>query len=494
MDDNVDDLHSWRKYGLSYDAARILREAMRKRRASLKSGAHGLGSGSSADKLNRSRYANAKARQFKKSLVGPSPIRWEKADMRLLKPLPEPILNNLCSNRKKDWIPPLARRHKEATIDLTNFSFVDDPIGTMEKLREVAEAELSVTSGRLNFLDITCEDIGPYLVLHEMNRGMVRVFKGGKISRQVQRVLHFVGLRETMRMTFPTDSGTATGLWPLPVKTRHAQSRTARRLLAEQTSEIVASEICDRINGWLKVLANLELSLDGERLLLKVAGEALDNAERHSHPDSEGSWSIAGFMSRQVRNESDPSDAIYRCYLSFISTGDTIAESISRGGTFTMSRINDYIRRHRRGFNKKFTSENLATVYALQDGVSRVGEGLLQSRGGTGLQDIIEFFASLSGSAAPDADPKLAIVSGRTCVLVKAPYIQGERKVGGGVASSGRDLLSPRELWFNTSNSPEHAPDPNHVIQLPAKLQGTLVTMAWTMDGEFLEMMANGTR
>ena len=354
----------------------------------------------------------------------------------------------------------------------------------MSLLAEMARAEATVTHGRLNFVDKRCLDVGPFLVLQEMQRGMLPVYQGGQITKSVQSVLHFVGLRKPLGMNFPHKGGTSR-LWPLPVRTRSGQNRTPTRLLAEQTSEHVAAEVIDKINEWLSVLAKLELNPNGERAILKFIGEALDNAERHSKPNSlEGAWSVAGFMSEIVSGGATN----YRCHLALLSKGQTIYESISTGAEETLREIGHYTRRHTGWLRRSsLTEENLATVYALQDGVSRVEAAIRQGRGGTGFMDMFEFFASLGGTNNPDWMPSMSIVSGRTCVRLKPPYLFGQRRS----QPPGEDgLLPPREIWFNQANSPSAPPDTGHVLALPAKLQGTLVTIAWTLDKEYLEQAA----
>ena len=152
-----------------------------------------------------------------------------------------------------------------------------------------------------------------------------------------------------------------------------------------------------------------------------------------------------------------------------------------------------YVRRHRTILTNRLTEENLQTVFALQDGVSRIHDALVQGRGGTGLMDIIDFFAQLSATTAPDRmRPRLAILSGATCILLQPPYVEGTRKAGAEPLPGF--LHPPRELWFNPANSPDEPPDRAHVLHLPARLNGTLVAMAWTFDPEYLKRIAHGTR
>jgi len=124
----------------------------------------------------------------------------------------------------------------------------------------------------------------------------------------------------------------------------------------------------------------------------------------------------------------------------------------------------------------------LQTVFALQDGVTKDHSAAAEGRGGTGFQDILEFFADLGGSRSPDHDARLTIISGYTCVQAFGPFIQGTRK---------GDAYSERQLWFNQQNDPIYPPDRAHVFALPNKLSGTLVTMVIDLDQAYLEETAN---
>lgn len=176
----------------------------------------------------------------------------------------------------------------------------------------------------------------------------------------------------------------------------------------------------------------------------------------------------------------------YRCHLALLSVGATISESMDTAAGATRDKMAEYVKRHSGLFSRKLTRENLQTVFALQDGVSRVELALSKSRGGTGLMDIIHFFHSLSGTETPEKTrPRLSVVvSGSTLILLKPPYMRGTR---GNKLSSEDNLLSPRELWFNAENSQDQPPSSEHVLDLPYRLNGTLVTMVWTLDAKFLQ-------
>ncbi|HZS62886.1 MAG TPA: hypothetical protein VFA53_00075 [Xanthobacteraceae bacterium] len=445
--------------------------------------AHGKGRQTISERLNRKRYAADKTRRERKRLLDRWPVRFTYEMVAVKHPIEEPVLDGLNPQRSTTWKPVFERPHAAAELDLKNFSFVDDPINAISLLKQIAELESKISEGRLNFDDQPCLDIGPFLVLQEMNKGMLPIFLGGRISGSVLRVIEFVGLRHALGMRF-SRAPSAGGIWPLPFRSRTPQGASPQRLLRHQTSEHVATEVIERINEWLAEQAEVQLTEDGERLVLSMTGEVLDNAERHSDLSSrDGSWSVAGFMVRQ-RNETS---IFYKCHLALLSTGASIAESMATAGDATKARMDEYVRRHRGFLKSNFTDENLQTVFALQDGVSRVHDALAQGRGGTGFMDIIEFFAALSGTSKADIPPpSLAIISGSTCISIKPPYMVGVRN--NLFAKEG--LRAPRELWFNPTNNPDEMPDPAHVLSLPARLKGTLITMVWTTDPEYLQSRA----
>ena len=476
--DNENWLGGWHRRGFSTPMARIWRAHILSYKARLRQSANS-GASTAAERLNRKRFAADKSRKLRRQLLRPHPPHFAHEVVAVRHVIRQAILDDLYPRRLKDWRPVHERTQSTGTVLLRDFSFVDEPANTMELLRQIAEMETTKTEGRLDFIDPLCLDIGPLLVLQAMHTGMVPLFTGGRISASVQRVLEMVGLRSALGMHFVLPAA-LTSVWPLPFRTRSGQGDTPNRLLRNQTSEVVTTDVVQRINDWLIELAHVELTPEGERLALQLTGEALDNAERHSDLIfSDGSWSVAGFVAR--RRENNNGDFIYRCHLGLLSIGASIAESIQSASPRTTARMGDYVRRHRGTF-RRFSDENLQTVFALQDGVSRV-----HGRGGTGLMDIVEFFAALSGTSDPERRrPRLAIVSGATCIRVQPPYIQGTRSAEPGP----KGLRQPRELWFNRQNDPQFPPDNAHLISLPARLAGTLITMAWTMDEEFLQGIA----
>jgi hypothetical protein len=406
------------------------------------------------------------------------PLNLSKA-MLLVRAQSNDFLTGFLPNRDDTWIPILERQPADdlPQIDLKGFSFVHNPRETMEKLSSVLQIEATQLQARLNFDDERCADIGAFLVLQAIRQHMAPVFQGGRMNVAMQKVIEAVGLRGPLDMA-PFRIEDYRDIWPFHLQQRRAgRSRSVERQIQPQTKEIVADRFIKTVNNWLDLVARQKLSPKGRRLVLKMIGEPLDNAERHSQPDSDdGDWAITGYLAKEPYGER----TVFRLYVAFLSVGSSIATSIQTCAEATRSKMDAYVRRHS---GRRLSAEELRTVFALQDGVTKSHRAFEEGRGGTGFQDIIELFADLGDTRADGHEARMAVVSGSTCINLSGPYMRGTRQSG---------PHSERELWFNPQNKPSAPPDPNHVFRLPHSLNGTLVTMAIALDPEYLEVTAHG--
>lgn len=435
-------------------------------------------SASAAEKRNLPRFVRKKVRATMKRFYRYQPLNLSKA-MLLVRLQENDFLNGLLPDRNNIWIPILERRPAEdvTQIDLKGFSFVHNPRETIEKLSSILQIEATQIQARLNFDDERCTDIGAFLVLQAIRQHMAPVFQGGRMNVAMQKVIEAVGLRGPLHMA-PFRIEDVRDIWPFHLRQRKGgRARSVERQLEPQTKEIVADRFLKTVNEWLGLVARQRLSPQGRRLVLKMVGEPLDNAERHSTPDSnDGDWAITGYLAKEPSGES----TVYRLYVAFLSVGSSIASSIQTCPDATRQRMEAYVRRHA---GRRTSAEELRTVFALQDGVTKSHSAFEEGRGGTGFQDIIEFFADLGDTRSGAHEARMAVVSGSTCINLSTPYMKGVRRSG---------AHSERELWFNPQNDPSVPPDPAHVFRLPHSLNGTLVTMAIALDPAYLEATANG--
>jgi hypothetical protein len=474
-----DALERWRDRGYSDAEISALRTWARKKRTDIDRFTW-PSNATTAEKRNLKRFARnivrARLKRFYKYQPLNVPPELLAAQFR-----PSPFVDEMLPERSRIWRNITRRRRRDAPIEvrLSNFSFVHNPIGTMNQFAELLRVEATEVQARLNFQDGDCLDIGAYLVLQALRGHMAPVFTGGTMPTGIQKVLDAVGLREPLNMAPFRGVSDYDGVWPFHLRTRRpGKSRSARRFLEPQTIEIVADRFVKTVNEWLSAAAKRQLTPSGRRLVLKIVGEALNNAERHSVPNSDdGDWAIAGYL---VRERSVELGEIFKCYIGFLSIGSSISESILAGPALMKASMAEYVSRHRRS---RLSDEDLRTVFALQDGVTKNHDAAAGHRGGTGFQDIFEFFSALGDMDSARHPARMVIISGNTCINLCAPYMRGAQKAGD---------LSERELWFNAINSSSEPPSLDHVVTLPSKLHGTLVSMTFAVDRSYLEAQSNG--
>jgi hypothetical protein len=385
-----------------------------------------------------------------------------------------PLLDALVPNREEMWVPILRRNPDEgrAVITFRNTSLIDNPIETLATMRRMVEAETCEIGAIINFEDDYCHDIGAFLVLGEMWPSMAPVYHGGKMNAPVQKALKAVGLGHHLQITLKAATNTE-DIWAFPLQRRRPRNTTAslNMLLEPQKREMVADGLCDAIDEWLALpKIDQELTIDGRAWLTSLVGELLDNAERHSAPETkDGDWSTAAFVARRVEG----GEEIYRCYMAFLSVGATISESLASASPEIQEYLSLYVNRHRQA---GLTAESLRTLFALQDGVTRDPAAAAGRRGGVGLQEVLYFVDLLGGTQKPGCDAHVTIISGNTCIQLRQPHMIGHPKTVDG----------PRVLWCNALNTPQDPPDPSFVYHLPDRVAGTIISMAFTLDPEYL--------
>jgi len=154
--------------------------------------------------------------------------------------------------------------------------------------------------------------------------------------------------------------------------------------------------------------------------------------------------------------------------------GQSFAESLSQAATDIREKCDEYTKRH---WNCGRSADTLATLFALQDTITCDASAREARSGGTGLQDVLDFIQLLVDSEAGAQNARVTILSGKSCISLKAPYLTGQRRGGGAM---------PRLLWCNAENSSDFPPDPSIAYDLTEHFAGTLVSIAFTLDPEYL--------
>lgn len=437
----------------------------------------GIGRGTIAERLNRKRFAQNKSKATLRRFRARPRIKLPK-NLLAHRYRESKLLSGLVADRKQKWKPLLRRTDRSASIEinLENFSFIENPDETLSAIKQIAEAECSCIDSYIHFRDSFCTDVAPYLVLAEAWPSMAHIFRGGKMNIPVQKMIDAVGLRKSLGMAFKGLSDHE-DLWAFPIQRRRptGSSRSTHRFLEPQSHEKVTDRFCDAIDDWLgRPEINQVLTVEGRGWIGGIINEMLDNAERHSDPENkDGEWSVAGFMARRIE-EKEP---VYRCYLAFMSVGATISESLRTCLPRIEAQMEAYCERHAKADKNGPSVDTLRTLYALQDTITRDPEADAGGRGGFGFQEVMRFVNELGGTSKLGKEPRITIISGSSCIQLKPPYILGTRATDDG---------SPRVLWCNTENSSKVAPDPAFVFDLTERLAGTIISVAFTLDPDYL--------
>lgn len=384
------------------------------------------------------------------------------------------LLDGLVGNRRASWVPP-KRRTKVAHITLQNFSFIDNPIGTLQLICTLIEAEAECRDARVDFDDPHMLDIGPYLVWGLMQKDMAPYMTGGRISNGVRQALLATGLRAFMGISVQLDYQERR-IVPFRLRQRRAAGTSTDTSVANSpsTKEKIGEELVQTVNRWLRA-AGGKLTDEGKHKLYVLSAEILDNAERHSRQNGDGDWAVAGLMERRrlpARAEASGPEDVFVCNFAFVNLGMPIGDTIRRSqDPRVQSDIGNYLARHarRRGAEGERERSLLATTLALQDGISRFAqEG--GARGGVGLMTAAEAVADLHDhiDGAPQAG--LTIISGTCCVHFSGEYL---------------GCLEEEHLryqWFNPEQSPNAPPSVRHVFPLPAPFPGTIISARFVLE------------
>lgn len=361
-------------------------------------------------------------------------------------------------------------------MDLKNFSFIDDPVSTLEGFRRLGEYEAFAHSVRLNFKDEYCLDVVPYMLLTEFWSDMLPIFRGGEMLLPVQKVLAAIGIEEDLKVGFAGISD-FDDVWAFPLtrRRRPGDSRSRSIYFDVPTRDYASDRFCDAMNEWLmRPEIDLELTDSGRGKIKVLLDELLENAERHSDGlRRDGSWTVAGFLAKRKAADDD----VFIAHIGIVSLGDTFSESLDRASDVQKGKIGGYLKNMAR-MGAHQSAPTLKTLAAIQDGVTCVPEADQHERGGTGLMEMLELTNLLGFSDKEEMLPQITIISGRSCVQLKPPYFDCQ-------SVSGED--GERVQWCNSNNSAKTPPDKGHVFDLNVGLPGTAISIRFTLDPQYLQ-------
>jgi hypothetical protein len=221
---------------------------------------------------------------------------------------------------------------------------------------------------------------------------------------------------------------------------------------------------------------SFDLSPEGISYFSEIVGEVINNCEKHS--GSFCQWYTIGHYNLNIEGDYG------ECHLVIFNFGQTIYEGLKND--IKSSELKDELKNlsdqhQNRGFfslSKKWDEELLWTLYALQDGVSRVYDKLLNPDRGTGTIKLISHFQSL-GDTKDGKKSLMSIVSGNTCIYFDGKYSLENKKLENGET---RQLMT-----FNKEKDLTVPPDSNNVRKLKNYFPGTVISMKFYLDRVFIE-------
>lgn len=240
-------------------------------------------------------------------------------------------------------------------------------------------------------------------------------------------------------------------------------------------------DITNTVDYIINCLSQMNKTLTGtaETNLYKVIGEVIQNADEHSNTNDR--YSIGYFERTQTTNGHF---GIFN--LAILNFGNTIYE------TFTNPECqNEKVVNQMKELSKKYTSrklfrpsdfeeETLWTLYALQDGVTRMPDW----ERGNGAIRFIESFFKLKGNEEVDEISKMVITSGHTRVIFDGKYnIVSKQR--------GNNSSLYKMMTFNQSGDIEDKPDSQYVKFEKNYFPGTMISVKIKIDYDNTENLEN---
>lgn len=239
----------------------------------------------------------------------------------------------------------------------------------------------------------------------------------------------------------------------------------------ENKKGLNASKIVNYINRCL-IRNGFELNSTGMSDITNLIGEILNNAEDHSPFNT---YYVTANYHHENDNDSDTL-TVGELNLSFLNFGFSIYEGLEDNKTqntqvykFLNDGYNSVITQ-----NTSFSKENLFTLYALQDGISRL-KFEDQSRG-TGTMKFIRCFFSIGDYQDPQGEknPHLSILSGKTrlvCDKQHEPFLKSNKYFVS--LNKEKNLLLP--------------PERSHLKDLQYAFPGTMLSVKVFLNNEHIK-------
>jgi hypothetical protein len=226
---------------------------------------------------------------------------------------------------------------------------------------------------------------------------------------------------------------------------------------------------------------DLQIAETARQSLVETFGEIIGNAEEHCG-NINGTWHSLGCYDKEQ----------HLCKFAIINFGKTVYENLSDENSTAfevVDKIRKVINSNRRwldGMKQRISAnhdEPIWNVMALQDGISskRTEHGKGRTRG-QGIMDVLTFIDEVKSN---DEGANLCFVSGRSAIIIDYEYPINNKEI--------KDSGERRKIMaFNKKGDLHEPPDPRKVIFLKDRIEGTIFSGQFKIDGKYLkEKMEN---
>jgi hypothetical protein len=375
------------------------------------------------------------------------------------------------------------RTHEIAKLKIPKvFSFIDNPVEALQTIEELQKIvipasvkELIIDHSACKKLDLCASAVMDVTLLQAQNRRRGNQLDlRGTYSDDVDVNMMLRGSGILKQIAHPDSI--------LPketeatIRTCDLFSGKASRIERSKKCDEAATKLTDYFNQCLR-MEKFELSRNGEFRLSSLITEVIGNAEEHG-----GRWFTIAYF-----HQSD--DQLGHCNIALFNFGRSICESLLEHSASDelRSRIDALIAKHNeRGFLRSilhptWEEEALVTLFALQEGVSRLSFTKKGIDRGNGTVNMIEFFNQLAGGSQ-----RMCLISGKTYILFDGQFDLKKK-----VLENGEER---RVIAFNRTNNLEDPPDRDHVRTLPSGFPGTIISIRFDLDRSNLEKLAKHDR
>lgn len=227
----------------------------------------------------------------------------------------------------------------------------------------------------------------------------------------------------------------------------------------------------------------MELNDDGTLLLSRILGEVINNCEIHG--DNESTWYTQGYYKTQG------SDSYGEMQLLFLNIGNTIYEGLKYNSSKeTQVRLKCFLQKHRKYMSSEWNEEIISTVFALQQGISRLRDREIEGyeARGTGTVRLIEQM-HIIGESESGLKPRMTVVSGKAYIDFSGTYkMQNVRFDNDRVFGNGQKKI----IAFNEENNIYRPADSSKVKRLQENFPGTIISLKFYLDSRYIQKKQKG--